>query len=294
MQKCFIVAPADVAIAGIRRLLEKRNLEVYDTVTTLTLGLSVVSSIKDKIDKADFVVAVISLKTPRPNVFFELGMAYGTRKPVFLVIQDEGPVPADLEDMFYVRTSLENLKVIAFSLDQFLAKYEYPSRKPRFALKEGVREHGSLESLQEEIENVAERGSGAELESRLASLFKSEGAVVTKQYGPKDKGADMALWIDALGSSLGNPILVQIKVGEISQFSLNRAEEQLRHYLAMAKARSGLLIYLARRRKHFGPSVFRLPLVIRLDTRDLVTKLASRTLADILLSERNTMMHLRK
>jgi hypothetical protein len=293
LKKCFIVASSGLNIQPLKNLLKGRNIEVYDIISTPLTGISISSLVKKMINNSDFVIAIISLKDPRPNVFFELGLAYGAKKPVFLIIQDEGFIPMDIKDMVYIRTSIDNLEIISSTLDQFLSKHEYPIKKYKFRIartriERQPKEKSSVEFLQRDLENIAKQGNVIEFESFLANLLKTEGVLTQSR---EVKGADMALWIDDLESSLGNPILVEVKMGKISESSLLQAEEQLRNYLLKTNTRAGLLIYLDREEKHFKRSKFRIPLIIRLEAHELISELSDRSLALIILSERNQMAH---
>lgn len=127
----------------------------------------------------------------------------------------------------------------------------------------------------------------------LFALFQKEGAIVSQYYGHIEKGADMALWIDPLTNSLGNPILVEVKIGHLTEPRLLLAEEQLRHYLITTSVQSGLLLYLDVEKKTFGRSTNDSPLIVRLDIRELINRLEKQSLVQILLSERDAMVHLR-
>lgn len=289
-RKCFLVAPAQVDIEPIKNLLRSRHIDVYDTYDTPALGLPLSSKIAKAIKRSDFVIAVVSAKTPSANVFFELGLAYGADKPVFLLVQDEEPLPADISGMTYVRASPSDSEKIEFALDQFLKGYGAQQRKAIFAVKKPQRAGIDVASFQKDLEIIADQGNISRLTLFLANLLQSTGEVV-QHHGPEEKGADMALWVDNLESSLGNPILVEVKMGRLSETLLADYEEQLRDYLAVTRTHVGVLVYLDRERGHFGRSRLKMPLVIRLDARELVSKLATDSLADILLTERNAVVH---
>jgi len=291
-RKCFIVAPYNVNPGPIRRLLEERNIEVHEPFDVPEVfGLSIASSIQKQIDSSDFVIAVISLKKPNPNVFYELGLARGLGKPTFLIITEEGAFPADLRDMVYVKASLNDSDPISFALDQFLSKYEYRPTKFVPIFRERAKTKLNVEPLKRKLEILAKRGTEKELEFFIVELLKLKGIIHTQYQGVEGKGADMALWADSLESSLGNPILVEVKMGRLSGTLLLKAEEQLRTYLKMTNARAGLLIYLDRSGRRFKQARFKWPLVIRFDARDFLSELSKQSLANVLLSERNRIVH---
>jgi nucleoside 2-deoxyribosyltransferase len=292
MRKCFLISAAGANTQTVKKLLKERNVKADDSFSMPLPGVSISQSIEENIKNSDFVVAIISLKEPRPNVFFELGLAQGSDKPVLLIVQDSGPIPADLKGMVYIRASADNRETIAFALDQFLLKYRHKTSKILYRERRRPLPRSDFAPLQKDLELLAKEGTGAELEAFLANLLKSEGEVLTQlHYRVGDKGVDIALWIDALEPSLGNPILVEVKKGILSEASLGVAEEQLRRYLTLTNTNLGLLIYLDSRGKRFKRSRFAMPLVIRLDARDLLRQLSQQSLANVLLSERNQIAH---
>ena len=131
---------------------------------------------------------------------------------------------------------------------------------------------------------------GIEFSHFLEEFFENQGFVVESSNVP-DIAADMSIWIDSLEQTLGNPILVEAKCGKLSETLLEQSERQLRGALRKSNLRSGMLIYLDSSRKHFRPSKFALPLVIRFEISDLIEKITKEPLDCVLLNERNKIAH---
>jgi len=328
--KCYFISSADADTKQIRELLKREGIRPYEK----RMGFSTKpDSVRDIIKESDFVIALVSLKGLPQNILFEIGVAYGLRKPIFLLIQGEGPIPSDLNNFVYIRSSA-NSDSIDFSLRQFLYKNNLESEKPTYY--EGSPEvprtiykfrHGSkysangipisetydrelmapglnhLKADKLQLENrlamerklppVLKKENPCEIEvvPFLIRLFEKKGAVVSQYSEHREKGADMALWIDSLANSFGNPILAEVKIGHLTNLRLKSAEQNLRRYLRAMNLQSGLLLYLDYDRKHFKRSVSDTPLIIRLDIRDLALELETKSLFSILLSERNAMVH---
>ena len=75
--------------------------------------------------------------------------------------------------------------------------------------------------------------------------------MVKQQLGSPASGVDMALWLDEVESSLGNPLLVEVKLGRLTESKIAQAEDQLRSYIVKTHARAGLLVYLDRQGHRF-------------------------------------------
>ena len=236
------------------------------------------------------MVAVITLKTPNSNIFYEVGLARGLGKPVFLIIQDEGTLPIYLKDMVYVKASVKDLEPIAFNLDQFLLQYG-KQKKTRVTRLKRPKAMPNIEYLKKDLGKLTKQGTEIEFLSLVTNLLKSENVILNLSHGIEEKGADLSLWIDSLELSLGNPLLVDLKIGDLSESILEKTEEQLRHFLEKTNARVGLLIYFDRKNHHFNRSKFMEPLVIRFEIRNLIEELTKSPIDRVIISERNRIVH---
>src|SRR5690606_38479090 len=97
----------------------------------------------------------------------------------------------------------------------------------------------------------------------MMDIFKS--LKTTSKIVDQDKGVDFALWLDEVDPILGNPILIEVKTGDITPEQLNNGERQLQNYLAKTKSKVGLLLYLDKPGKKFPLGSSLDPLVIRTD-----------------------------
>jgi hypothetical protein len=129
----------------------------------------------------------------------------------------------------------------------------------------------------------------------LSDLFNKVGILHTvspaaNQRGA-DSGVDLALWIDETQSILGNPILVEIKAGRLSQSKIDMTFHRVSNYLLSTGLQLGLLVYLDTEGRTFKVQSIRLPLVICLSFAQLVDELRSGTLPSTLLDIRNKAAH---
>ena len=287
-RKCFIAAPAGLNVDTLISLLESKGIIAFDAYTMWRDKIP--PSVEEEIEDSDFLVAVFSPKTPNANVLYEIGFARGAKKPIFLVVQDEGAIPKFLKDAVYFRASLDDRQLISFYLDQFLSKYKKVVREriPRLRKASMKIERAYLE---ERLKDIKEQGTEMDFLLLVEDLFRSQGFVVDTSHGMEEKGADISIWADSLESSFGNPILIELKMGNLSETFLERAEAQMRRYLSKTNTRSGLLIYFDRKGRHFNRSKLQLPLVIRLDIYDLIQRLAEHSIDRVLLHERNRVAH---
>lgn len=287
-KNCFIISPFNVDLKTLRELLETRNIRVKDSLNIPTSKISYPMAIEKEIRNSDFVCAIISYDLP-PNIFFEIGLAKGAEKPIFLILEGKNDIPLDLKDMFYVKAFPKDKEAIAFSLDQFLAKYR-KIPKSAYYEKKGIKsKNKSNYSIQQNLDLI---NNSHEIEMFLENLFMNldDVRIVTKQ-SYDDNRIDIALWVDKLESNLGNPVIIETKLGNLSKHSLKLAEIQLREYLKKTNASTGLLIYLDLENRRFKPSEFKFPFIIWLELHDLVRELNELSLADIIVKQRNKLLH---
>jgi hypothetical protein len=269
-------------------MLRSKDIHASDAYT---VGSDQVSrSIEKEIESSDFLVAVFCTDAPNANVLYEIGFARGAKKPLFLVMEGLEAIPKFLQDEVYVRASLDNQDLISFYMDQFLSKYRRSVKKqsPR-PKKASMKLDRSC--LEEKLRHIGEHGTEMAFIVLVKELFSSEGFVVDTSDGTRDKGVDMSTWIDSLEPTFGNPILIELKAGDLSEQILERTEERMRRYLSKTNSPSGLLIYFDRQGHTFNRSKLRTPMVIRIDIRDLIEKLDRNPIDRVLLQERNFVAH---
>ncbi|MGF7119331.1 hypothetical protein J2749_002350 [Methanobacterium oryzae] len=272
--------------------MEARNIRVTDSLHIPISKISSSMAIEKEIRSSDFICAIIS-SDRSPAVFFEIGLAKGIGKPIFLIIEDNWDIPLDLKNFVYVKAFSKDKEAITFSLDQFLNKYRKIPKSAYYENKEPKSGKKFNDYLSQNNLNLI--NNEKQLELFLMNLFDNlDGVRTVKRESYNDIGIDISLWIDKLESNLGNPVLVEIKEGTLSKNQLRKSEIQLRKYLENTNASTGLLIYLDNENRRFEPSGLQMPMVIWLELNNLVNSLHELSLADIIVKERNKMVHCQK
>lgn len=290
LRSCFISTPVGLNTQPLLLLLRDKGIIAYDTYTP---GHdNIVSSTEEKIKKSDFLIAFLTSNLNN-NVLYEIGYARGAKKPIFLIVQSDVSIPSFLMDTVYVRASLEKLDLISMYLDKFLSRKK---RQKTYKRKEIPKSKQSTlyskSSLEERLQEIIDNGTTEDFLLFVKDFFEYQGNLVDVSSGIEDKGVDMSIWINSLEVILGNPILVELKMGNLSENVLKLAESQMKHNLLKGNLRTGLIIYLDRKERNFQSSKLIDPLVMRFDIRDLVRKLATDYPIDrILYEERNKIAH---
>src|ERR1700687_2996034 len=238
---CFIsagsVLPAEL-LAGLREA-------GFEPVQPDELPLSgpLPESLVAAVSKADVVCAFLSGEPEPPALWFELGLSKAFSKPLAIVVQEgRESVPVVVQGERLISFRKGEPAKLAKDLRHALAPHETPksvlsarlTRKPV-----SVPEAARLARKIEKGESVPER----EVIAAVEVLLRRAGAsLVQKQSGSANVGVDLAAWFDATQSSLGNPVVVEVKrVG--SRHDLLLAQAQLVRLLSDQRFGAGLLVY---------------------------------------------------
>jgi len=281
---CFILAPFGAETSFIRTALDDRGIRWHDQAE-LRAGVSWVDSVEKAMTRSDFVCVVLPTASHRENVLFELGIAYAKRKPILAFLGPSTSLPSDVVGLVYVRADSMNQEAVRSALDTFLAHASHtPPLKP---LPTAAKRKAKAKSYHMPTASA----SAVELERRTTELFRDAGFILAEPSEPGDEGADFAVWIDEVQHSLGNPVLVQVKVGDLSGVRLDQATSQLRDYVAKTHGRSGLLVYWDRKSREFPAVSLDWPLIFRLSGRALARLASQGLLAQELVRLRNAAVH---
>jgi hypothetical protein len=136
--RCFLSSPFLVDTGSVRRVLQDLNVETTSIDDFPPAGQTPVEAVSAQIRRASFVLSVIT-GDRNAAVLFELGLAMGLGKPVFLVADDKDHLAASLLSLPFVVTSLNDVETLRFHMEAFLASLALPrktstvsKRRPRF------------------------------------------------------------------------------------------------------------------------------------------------------------------
>lgn len=295
IKTCFISAPFAAKTYHIREVLEHRGVHIlgYEDVTP---GATVITSVLDMIRRADLFIAVLTSdatapRVARDNVLIELGIAAGCGKQVLIFAPAKGDVlPTDLSGMLAVRTSLSNRDAIEFALDQVLAAPERREthRHEELGLKTDRGLGGEADALMDRFA-AFEGQSGFALEELVASAIRASGADVVSESFRENAPIDLAVWADSFQSSVGNPLLIEVKRRLTHKADFKRAVENLAHAARNAGSTWSLLIYGE------GPSAAdrwtSFPTVLVISFRELLEAMRTASFAEVVRDLRNRRAH---
>jgi len=294
--KCFISASSDTDTAFIKNILAEYDVETID-IYDFSIGDSIQQILKRKIRQADFALFIVSDRSSI-NVIYEMGVCEGIGKQHFVFLEKDFKVPFYLENQLFIRADLNDRKFLKSAVEKILqsvTKKEKPSKqvtKEKNEIKSYNRDiQDNLNSYLAQIKNLRQEGHPRELEYVLEEIFKTIKLSYVQNETNKDTGVDFALWNDELGKILGNPMIVEVKYGNISKNTFQNAEEQINRYINKTDAKVALLLYLDRDGKRHKIKSALYPLIISYDVEDFVNDLLTHSFESLILAQRNKIAH---
>ena len=291
--KCYISTSVNTNTSALRRILGELGVLCTDAYDFYP-GDSLAKTVIDKIKESDFVIAVISDQSR--NVLFEIGICIGLQKPFFILIDPKTEIPQVIYGHLFLRTTLNDTEILRATLKQFIeniTRKKQPAQTDR-GLSYRKRKHYQKADLTQYLYHVQElraHGQGKELEELVLTLLKDVGLQVASQPTESKRGVDFVVWSEGLAATLGNPILVEVKIGALRISQFQAMERLLSRYIGASDAKTAIILYLDRGGKRFKQQFTLSPLILRWDLEDFIKALNQHSFEDVVLMTRNRIVH---
>lgn len=237
---CFIIAPPGHLSDLLRQQLNQEGvlcLRLDGSDPAWQPSVQVTSMI----ERADFVAAIFEGE-PSHNLYFELGLAMGSGKPV-IVFNEDSKVPSALSSATTVLTSAirndgwRDLRR-AFLRTVKPARLESKSKTPRN--QNSRRRWREIVSEFEALRTGATENVGRRFEQLVERAFQLADFPISQSPTP-DFGADFALASPKLLRSIGLPLLIEVKNNSRSPIQ-QKAIDRLDQLLAEGRGGAALLV----------------------------------------------------
>jgi hypothetical protein len=289
---CFVVSPASVDLESLLAILKRHNIHAI-APADFALGESWADLLKSTLESVDFVIAVLGGAKESSNILFELGLAYGLGRRVFLIAPpDSSVVPFDLRSMFSLRVSLDNHEALDFAIEQFVASLSRSTidAKVPGVLKAAQTLGDRADDFLSRLESEKDKSAYPYLENLVADVFEACGVNAISRSRHRDVEIDFALWSDELETFIGNPLVVELKSRLQGAADFDSAGQRLFRSLSAANAAWGLLLY------RDGPESMKIakhlpPNVIAIQLQKLISELRNTPFATIIHRLRNERVH---
>ena len=292
--RCFLSASYETDTTLIKNLLAENGVEVFD-LYDFSIGESIQQILKRKLRQSDFALFILS--EDNKNVLYEMGVCEGLGKQHFIFLEKNFKVPFYIENKLFLRVNLQDRDFLKLSIEKILQDVRKKRIKPTKRIKEDSKKSekynrditDNLRSYLSQIRNLRELGYGKEIEFIVEKIFKTIKLNYVENPTNQGKGVDFALWNDDLGKIIGNPIIVEVKYGNLTESTFRLAEEQIKRYIDKTDAKIALLLYLDKRDKRHKIKSPLSPLILSYDLEDFTNELINSSFESIILNQRNKM-----
>jgi hypothetical protein len=277
----FISAPAGMNLRQLMTELRRRGVSPYVLSDVAPLGASIMQSLQQAIDAADFVLVVLGAAESSQNVLFEAGMAVGRGKPVVVIADPAEAPPLDLTGLLTIRARPDDLPAISFALDQAEGR---SARMSQFAPATGHALGSRVDQLLGQLSTNANLTERVALDL-LTQALESSGAVAAQSPDEVGRRFDIGVWSDDLDAIAANPLLIELK-RKLSPLAV----EQVLGYLSLSpKVRVALLVFLEPATNSLLKNVPYPVLAISLG--ELLERMRTASFAEVVRDLRNRTVH---
>jgi hypothetical protein len=244
-RSCYLVSAAGVDTRALRKALQVLSVEPLSPAQTPPVGESSPRTLRENMRHVDFVVGLLEDHNSRENVLFELGVAVGLNKPLFLLVPPGTVTNFALLSHPHVKTQLDDADAIAFHLRQFLRNLR--KRRQRLAK---VSSHQVkiadlvppwVDSLMSRVASLNESQLERQISEALSQAGFTTSIETTFEADERVYRPDIVAWFGAAPPSFGNPWIIEVKQSLDRQKSA-AAIEQVKSYLRASNLRTAVVV----------------------------------------------------
>jgi len=295
--KCFISASFETETDNIKSVLAENGVDVFD-LYDFSIGESIQQILKRKLRQSDF--AIFILTEENKNVLYEMGVCEGLGKQHFIFLDKNLTIPFYLTNKLFIHSDFNDRVFLKNSIEKILQDVSKKKLKTSRIVNEKKNQkennydrdiRDNLKSYLPQIRQLREIGTGQEMETIVEDILKTLKLNYVDNTTSRDKGVDFAIWNDELARVIGNPIIIEVKYGNLSNDRFENAEQQIRKYIEKSDAKIALLLYIDKTNKRHKIKSTLSPLFISYDLEDFTNELINSTFERIVLKERNKIAH---
>jgi hypothetical protein len=290
---CYLAASYTEDAQALENILLRCGVNVVRPVH-LSMRTPLLNAVRDAIDEAHFVCALLDASAKTTNAIFELGLAIGLNKSVLIIAQEDAKIPADLESSYLVRANLSEPTLITNYIESFLRR-EKKQRKLKRSSESLMHEPIRTQQFRSQINkilNTSPRNREQHLEEIIKTMLEYIGAKIRDvQRDRRAERPDFVFWADQFEGNVGNPIILEIKL--VNVLNIGQVARQVTKYALNVNARLAIIVYKAKR--IIGQQeVTRLPIPIVVISLDqFLEQISQGEFFSSTLAQRNKIVHTR-
>jgi hypothetical protein len=239
---CYISAPLGEEITSITHALDHLNVK-WDWANSRSPSQSLPGDLRSIISRVDFVLGVLKGADSDRNTLFEIGMAIGLGRPVFLVVPPTALTSENLPAVTILRADLNEQSAIQLHLELFLMR----SDQVRKLLQPEARNLKARRSpkFSGSADVKIKLSAGSTLENEVARIIMTSGGIVRQpphrtadtKYTP-----DLLFWQNTDETGLLNPAVVEVKSSLVDRAAVDALSNNLASYLRESGLSVALII----------------------------------------------------
>lgn len=212
-RRVFISAAAGERIRELEQVV--RELGHVPSGVQPAAGTPYGTAVIEAVRTADLVVVVLPGREASASPFVEAGAALALDKPMLLISPSADRwVPSDLKHLQVTQADLDNRRALRTALSRALGRPTAVVRKvPDTTRSLGNEADQFIAVLRE---SVAQRDEGRFSRTMLMALSAAGlqlGSQARVGFSDQPDRADFVGWSDTLGDVLGNPFVIELKIG---------------------------------------------------------------------------------
>lgn len=278
--RCYIAAPYGIDLGALPQLLGQRQIAWNWAYADLPGEIGYATGI----ERSDFVIAVLDGTRSDHRILYEMGVAEGLKKPVFVVATNKRVTPF-LNSKFAAATiSLHEASALGFQLDLFLsAPHETIfERDEQLATRAPIVTPKNVQGSSAALQGFA-------LERRVYDeIVSAGGSAIAEPSNAEDSARpDLLMWLPMQEPNLLDPAVIEVRAAASIQVG-RRIEKQLLSFMHAGGVRSAILLTQERVPPTFRPST---PQFFWLAVDDFVNLIRVGDLGSYLRDLRNRAAH---
>jgi hypothetical protein len=286
----YISAPPCVDTSAVRKALESKGVQCFSPDQLDLPGQNLSQILREAMERADLIVAVVDPTVASNFVFYEVGFAQALSKPTIVLLMGDVPPSTWLSSGIpYFRFDPDRPSGLDFGITQIL---KIPHHGARSALSPSKRTHPlglRADELLAQLRAAGDKILELELEAIIEQAIRESGVTTLSKGEEHNKYVNLAIWSNDLTPWVGNPLPIEIRVTLSSTAEVNAAVGQLVQSMAGGSILWGLLLYV--RSEVDIAKAATIPNILHMSAEHFLEALRDTSFGDLIRRLRNERVH---